>query len=273
MIEVTNIEVGLPAHLMGNLSQETITGVVKDIAEAARAEWLRLAGESLHTTRETYMQSIQPVAMAPGQATISLVGALANVVENDMPEMDLRTTLLGPNSQHKKQAKDGHYYLAVPFRHAVPNKEGSAGANVGPQMGKAYAGVVADHKKLGREVYRKAKHLKPSIGEPHKQTRWGERLAQKVGGAPLLKPHHKSDIYAGMVKVQKTYGKATQSKYMTFRTISEANPEGWIRPATQGKHLAEQVAKFVEEIAPASFAAYVEGLTIPPEGAKPGVPS
>jgi hypothetical protein len=220
--------------------------------------------------------------MSPGQAVISLLGELPNLIEHGMAATDLRLTLLGPNAKGKKRAKDGHFYRAIPFRHAVPGGGGQQeaaeaqgskiGQNVGPAMGSAYGGVVADAKKLGRDVYRKASRLKASMGEPGTQTRWGKRLAERVGGAPLLKPHHATDIYAGMVRQEKTYKGTTQSQYTTFRTISEANPVGWIRPATEGKHLAERVAPFIEEIAPRAFEAYITGLLTPTTGAPPGAP-
>jgi hypothetical protein len=275
MIEVKGLEISLPATLVANLSEQALMDALKDVAEAARAEWIRLAGSTLHTTRQTYIDGIQPVAMAPGVATVSLVGMLPNIIEQGMPETDLRTTLLGPNATGKKKAKDGHYYRAIPFRHATPGGKGQqaaaeamggvVGANVGVPMGKAYTGVVTDAKKLGRDVYKKAKTLKASVGEPHTQTRWGKRLAERVAGTPKLKEHHATDIYAGMVRMEKVYhaGGKPQSKYMTFRTISEKVPVGWIRPATDGKHLVEDVAKFVEEIGTATFVAYVEGLTTP----------
>mgnify|MGYP001581022848 FL=1 len=51
---------------------------------------------------------------------------------------------------------------------------------------------------------------------------------------------HKSNIYEGMVKIQKTYEKATQSKYMTFRRVSDlSDPMAWIHPGFNAKNFAE----------------------------------
>ena len=70
-----------------------------------------------------------------------------------------------------------------------------------------------------------------------------------------------------MVKMQKTYGGATQSSYMTFRMISvdaEGNGIGsspWIRPATTGAFLSQQVAEYVStRLAPMAFQAYVNSI-------------
>jgi hypothetical protein len=188
---------------------------------------------------------------------------LPNIVENGMAELDLHDTLLGPNvpvvpigERGKHEREDGGFFRAIPFRHATPGTKGA----VGPAMGDPYRGhdAVADSKKLGTEVYAQAKELLPTRTDPYTgKTQQGERLP--AGLAPLLKPHHATDIYAGMIREEKTYERATQSQYVTFRTISTGSP-GWVRPATPGAHYAEQVAQFVARIAPQAFEAYVESL-------------
>ena len=157
MITVHNLEIGIAPSILANLNEISLTGIIKDIAEAARTEWLRLAGSMLHTTRQTYINGIQPTVMASGMATISLLGVLPDIVENGMSETDMRTTLLGPNALGKHRSEEGYYYRAIPFRHATPTGKGAEGANVGIAMGKSYAGIVANAKKLGRDVYREAK--------------------------------------------------------------------------------------------------------------------
>lgn len=112
--------------------------------------------------------------------------------------------------------------------------------------------------KLGKEIYSTAKKLSASKSNPYGGMSYGERLP--AGMAPKLKRHHAVDIYAGMVRAEKTYVKSTQSQYTTFRTISTGSP-GWIRPSTlPGKQYAEKVVQFVKGIAADSFQAYVEGL-------------
>lgn len=249
------------------LNQTTVQTVVLDIAEAARNHWIGLAGKEFQTTRRDYLNGIQPVeAKAGGGAVIALVGVLPNLLENGMPLLDLRDTLLGPDvpvvpvgERGKHPAKGGGYYRAIPFRHAAPGGIGS----VAPTMGSAYKGhgAVSDAAALGKAVYGKAKKLAPTISQPGKGVKYGGRLPGGVGGAPLLKPHHKSDIYKGMIRERKTYEKATQSQYMTFRTISTRVKTGWIRPATPGRFLAKQVETFVQKIAPQAFAAFVEAAT------------
>ncbi len=247
----TVVEDVVPKALLAALSEEAVEAVVGDIANSARNHWIGLAQSQLQTSRNDYVNAIQEVQFKPGMAVITLLGQPANMIENGSESVDMRDTLLGPNvpeapfgQKGKRRAKAGHFYRSIPFRHGTPGTGGS----VGKAMGDPYQGVVKDAKKLGRQVYKQAKKLKA-----------GGRLP--AGLAPLLnKKLHKTDIYAGMVKLRKTYKKATQSQYMTFRTISEANPSGWIRPAKDGVHFAQKTADFVARLAPVAFQSYVNGL-------------
>jgi hypothetical protein len=259
MIQVEDLDLALPEALAHVLDDEILTKLVADIVEAARSEWLRLAGEALHTTHEDYVNGIQPVEVSPGTASVALVGVLPNLLENGMDPVDMHNTLLGPNvpvvpegGRGKHMRLDGGFYRAIPFRHRVGEK--------GAGFGNPYSGheAVADAAALGREVYGKAKKLTGTISSP------GGGVVQRGGRlpgglAPKLRPHHATDIFSGMIKERKTYERATQSQFVTFRMISTGSP-GWLRPATPGVHLASQVSDFIQQIAPQAFSAYVENL-------------
>lgn len=239
-----------------DLSAEAVQTILADIAESARNHWIGLAGKAF-TQKADYINGIQPVEMKPGLAVITLVGAVANILENGSPALDMRTTLLGPNvpvvpmgQRGKHQSKAGGYYRAIPFRHSTP----TSGGTIAPPMGSAYKGAVPDAKALGKQVYGKARKLSATTSAPGQGTKWGGRLP--AGLAPKLKPHHKTDIYAGMVRKEKTYKAATQSSYATFRTISTRVKIGWIRPPVPGKNLAQDVQLFVQTLAPKAFEAY-----------------
>ncbi len=259
----------VPVELQG-LSPLAFEPLLQDIAEAARDQWIKIAGAELRTSRRDYLESIQAVEFKKGVASIALVGQLANLIEQGMPQTDLRTTLLGPNVRISAEGEFGKhlvirptgevgYYRAVPFRHAVPDTGGA----VGQAMGSQYKDVVDDAEKLGRDVYGEAKKLKATVSDPYKGTKWGGRLTasdmEKLG-VPKLKPHHAVPIFQGMVRERKTYEKARQTQYMTFRTISTLVPTGWIRPATEGRHYGQKVAEYVRQTAPAALEAYVKGM-------------
>lgn len=256
----------LPAELQA-LHPSIFEGLVENIAEAARDEWIRLAGAELFTSRRDYINGIQPVRFANGVATITLLGVVPNIVEQGMQETDMRDTLLGPDvplvpegsrGKHLVIKPDGRtgFYRVVPFRHATP---GTTGA-VGQPMGRQYRGheAVADAEQLGQDVYNAAKKLKATKSDPYKGMQWGERLP--AGLAPKLRAHHKTDIFAGMVRERKKYERATQSQYKTFRTISTLVTEGWIRPKTEGRHFAQKVADHVQKLAPKVFQSYTGGI-------------
>lgn len=269
MITINRVNVNVGEQVLAQFSEEALTQVLSDIAESVRKKWKDLAGKRLYTSRRDYVRGIQPVELAHLRATITLVGVVANLVENGMPETDLRDTLLGPNvpvapfglpGKRQGSEHEGHYYRAIPFRHATP---GTTGA-VGVAMGRAYQEQLGEGaaKRLGREVYAAAKQLGEDGGgtrtAPYRGTAYGARLPE--GLAPKLREHHVTDIYAGMIRQEKVYEKKQQASYVTFRTISTEKREGWIRPATDGVKLGAEVAQFAIRIAEQSFAQYVEGL-------------
>jgi len=263
VIDVTELAKVLPPWMMQHLNEEAVATVLGNIADGARAEWFKQAGATLFRTRRDYMHGIQPVSWVDKLTTvISLVGMLPRIVEHGMPRTDLHDTLLGPDvptvpmgERGKHERVDGGFYRAIPFRHAGPN----AGGAVGMPMGRPYGGhtMVDDAKRLGRSVYKLAKKLAPTTGMPGGPTKWGGRL--KNLEIPKLKRHHAVNIYEGMVRQEKTYKKATQSSYMTFRTISTGS-RGWVRPdTTPGVQLSKKVVEYVHGIAAKAFAAYFEG--------------
>ena len=274
MIEVSDLNRMVPPEVFGVLSEEAVQTLVADIAEKAQEEWIRVAGAALHTSRRDYLDGIQPVVGNGSVATISLVGMIPNLIEPGMSEVDLHDTLLGPKvpvapkgqrgkRQRFRRNDDGTlsadgYFRAIPFRQATPGTKGAAGAAMGSPFGE-------NASKLGKAVYELAKGLKGSTSQPGGPTKWGDRL--KEGLVPKLKEYHATDIYAGMVKLEKTYRKGPQSQYATFRTISvDGTGKGvgsspWIRPSTPGKGFAKQVSEYVGQIAPMAFETYAKGIS------------
>lgn len=250
--------------------------LIENLAESARAKWIKIAGQSLMTTRRDYIAGIQEVHMRQGVATIALVGMLPNLIENGMDTVDMHDTLLGPNvkdapvgQRGKHRKKDGTgYYRAIPFRHGTPVTSGAVGVAMGAQYEghHAFGGPegfrpsgggksIFSAKDLGHHIYDAAKKLKGTIGMPGQKVKYGGRLP--AGLAPKLKEHHATDIFAGMIKSQKKYVKATQSQYATFRTISTGS-NGWMRTATPGRNFSTEVQAFVVQQAPRMIASYLK---------------
>ena len=278
-VEVLNLENLIPLELVSALSEESVLEVMRDVVAGARDHWIKLARNQFHTTKTEYIAAIQEIEWrGKDTAVIALVGALPNILEHGMKTTDMHDTLLGPNvpvgARGEKGTKhprvEGGYFRSIPFRHYTPG----AGAH-GAQMGKALEKLMGAQyaQNIGKAIYGAAKKLGATYKDPYTKTHWGERLdtatlqSQKKISIPKLKPYHHSDPYAGMVRIQQTYEKATQSQYKTFRTISvdgSGTPLGsspWIRPATTGADLAKQVADYVgTRLAPMAFQAYVNAL-------------
>ena len=245
------------------LTRNAITTVLDGVASSAWNHWVKIAKEDNSHLKNDYVNSIQPVQAGKNVWTITLLGENAHLIEDGSPSVDMRDFLLGPDvpvvpigEKGKHQNAKGGFFRAIPFRHTGPN----AGAVIGQAMGSAYnkkLGIEAAYK-MGKTIFRKAKQLEASITTQYgKKTKWGERL--KAGYAPKLKAHHKSDIYAGMVRHSKTYEKDTQSSYSTFRTISTTVKDGWIRKPIPARHYAEDVQKFINRMIPRAIDAYLKG--------------
>lgn len=264
MIMYSGLEDLIPPELMALLTQDVTNEILATVAEAARVEWIRLAGKELFTTKRDYIAGIQKPEFQPGVATISLVGQLPNVLEHGQDSYDMRDTLLGddvplvpPGQRGKHETEDGEQYRAVPFRHGTP----TSGGAVGVPMGRAYGPMLGEEAmQLGKDIYREAKKLSATTSQPGAGTEWGGRL--EAGLAPKLKAHHAVDIYAGMVRQRKTYKSTTQTQYTTFRTIStRVGPPKWIRRSTRpGLQLAGQVNQFIHRQGGQAFVDYVKGL-------------
>jgi len=233
---------------------ELIHQLIRELGEEARNEILRLAMVGLHTSFDDYAAGVQPVVyhlpadtkkMPNGHvATIELVGMMPNMIEEGWAGGDMKPFLLA--GRNSKPTKDGGRYNVVPFRHMGP---GTTGRN-GQPMGSQYAPMLGARgaEQLGKQVYKRAMSLRP-----------GKRLAP--GTAPILKPHHATDLYAGMVRERKTYAKATQPQYKTFRAVSSrSDPSSWIHPGIKAHGFFAEAQSYVDRAATAAFRAVVGGL-------------
>ena len=262
MIKVTVPEDLIPAELGIALSPAVVQEVLTDVMASARHHWVTEAGKRLHATAGDYVGGLQEVVVEGTTATLALTGAFPVMLEEGAPAYDMHDTLLGPNvpvagpgGRGKHPRKGGGFYRSVPFRHQTPGTLGVAGAPMGNQYGRGLPDAGTTQSALGKAVHAAARRLAPTTGMPGGGTKWGGRLPDGVGGAGLLKPHHTTDIYAGMVRQQKTYGRATQNTYTTFRTISDGKMGGWIHPGITGVHILDSVVQHVEDIAGRAFVA------------------
>lgn len=224
---------------------------VRGIAAASLAKWKKLAQRELKATRRDYIQGLTLDYKNDGTAVLTLEGVLPNMIENGWSGGDMRRWML--KSEKVKQNADGQPYLTIPFRHATP---GTSGANAGPPMPDA--------------IHQVAKKLSATVTRPEGgRTKWGGRLHPTTKMNPVAqgilarkeKPWHTTSIYTSMVRQQKTYSKATQSQYTTFRTISvHTNEPGkhWVHPGLRARRFAPKVRDYANKI---SLALMVEAMS------------
>lgn len=232
------------------------------LASVARTKIITEAQRSLKTSARDYVAGVTEVEVDGKVARVTLNGQVPNMVENGWPETDLRTTLLGPGAKNVKTAADGSRYNTVPFRHGTP---GSSGRNVGKQMPKS--------------IYEVAKTLAPTLSRPGKiegkggaVVAYGQRLnpsmSMSSAARRLLtskqKPWHATSIFMSMIREQKEYESATQSKYTTFRRISTNVRRGkqhWLHPGIRARGFFPKAQREIERVVAATF-----GRTLAPRG-------
>ncbi len=246
------ISVDISGHLPAvGVDEDEIRERVYTLAEMARSEWVRLAQQNLGGSAADYIAGIQPVEMDGNWAAVHLVGELPNAIENGKAPFDMKPGLLaGPNA---KRTKAGKRYNTVPFRHGTP---GTTGKRVGTPM--PFTGVNAKGKQTSM-IYTEARKLSPSVEGVGGKTVWGGRAGDFGGFGIKTQPAVKGgrpgaykwkfSPYAGMVKIAKTYKKATQNQYATFRRVSDnSDPNSWWHPGIKAKKLVTKVSSYISSM-------------------------
>jgi hypothetical protein len=142
--------------------------------------------------------------------------------EDGKAPWDMKPMLLG--GPKARSSKGGGRYNIIPFRHRTPG---------GASVNQHFSGVMP------ASILKKAMRLKPGQRLRGTEKTYPAR-ANKVTGSP-----HRSGIYEGMKKVEKKYGEKTQSKYMTFRVVSDSSPSGaWWHPGNPAYKVAAHVADY-----------------------------
>jgi hypothetical protein len=220
-----------------------VTQAVASVAELGANQWRDsvMKAKIAPYEKSAYADSIQWKMTGGFSAEIWADYKLAGEIETGRPARDLKKYL--QTSKRTRISKSKHHpgqkYLIIPFRHNTPGQ--SAHASPMPKL-----------------IYNAAKQLAPSsitgqgirisgTGHPVSQSiyNWGGRLPS--GMMPKAKPHHKTDLYAGMVKMQTSAGKGKSSAYLTFRVMGEWS-NGWIVPAKPGLYLAKDVATNLQPV-------------------------
>lgn len=187
-----------------------------------------------HPIRAAYVESLKWEYTGPYSATVKTDYRQAEDIETGQKARDLKRML--QTSQKTRSSAKGKY-LIIPMRHNIPAGDGHS----------SYAKQMPEH------IYDVARVMKKSlvVGKgtrvsatgatvPQAHYQWGGRMPS--GLAPKLAPHHTTDPYAGMVRMNTSAGKGKSSQYLTFRIMGEWQADKWIVPAKPGLYIARQLS-------------------------------
>lgn len=263
MIDPIDLTSLIPAQLAAY--PHAVRAVIPDVAEAVRTEIIRLAGEKLTSTADDYVQNVQPVKyhFPTGRmpltgpttvASIALTGWLPNAIEHGWSGGDLTDALL--SGRNARQGENGPYNV-VPFRHGSPTAGGRNFAPMGSQHARLGLMTQEESRRMGRGIHQAAKQLGATTSHASTGTAWGDRLP--AGMSPKLKPHHATDIHAGMVRSEKTYRAKTESQFATFRTVSRASEGKWVHPGIEPQGIFADGSDYAGRIAGTLLASALRG--------------
>lgn len=204
--------------------------------------WIEAAKRDLKSTRNSYIRGLIIAEEGMANNTITLTGAFNNMIENGVGAYDMKAGFM--KSSKIKYTKAGGWYLTIPFRFATPDALGE---------NESFSGVMP------QEIYDIVKNFEPSKTDVGGNSKSGQTL--KAGDIPsqFQAPKarnsvindvinktfdsysHKSSIYEGMSKSQKTYQGGSQSGYNSFRRVgNNSDPMAWIHSGLPQRNFSQQ---------------------------------
>lgn len=233
MIDGLNVTVDLKGLGIDDQLSPQVVGAIQASMQTSlaiiRDRWQTSVQNKLNSTRPLYLMglnfdSIQyPYENNAFSGAVVLRGQLPNMLEEGFPDFDMK---IGFSKSKKIKKKDnGGWYLTVPIRHSTP-------------------GSFMYGQAMGKDVYGVAKKL-----NAYKSGQGNARLNWPGAGDVSWKGYQrKTNNYNGMVRIVKSYQKATQSQYMTFRRVSDtSDPMSWWHPGFSGVKIAESLMPFAEK--------------------------
>jgi hypothetical protein len=270
-----NIELsGLPElqHAIDATVFPRINQSIRQLLDMAHQEWAERALKAPKVwqgDKDRYVKSIDQKMTGDFAGEVWTDLPLAEDIERGRRERDLKRML--DTSTKVRISKKGKRYLIIPMRHNTSGFSAHAKAMPASVHVKALAmkksQVTGTFKRPTGQGFKGGTFLSSQktksayLVTGHKY-QWGGRLP--AGNAPKSKPHHATDIYAGMVRMNTSSGKQNSSAYMTFRVMSEDQSDKWIIPAQPPQEIAGAVERHLramaEPVLQAAMAADVAAL-------------
>lgn len=223
---------------------------VEGVAQTAMRQWADSinAADLREAQKREYSESLRIDRLGPAHYLVRTIYDKADQIEDGRPVRDLKAML--QTSPKTRMSKAGKKYLIIPFRHNTPGNKALA-----PAMPRA---IYDQALKMGPSSILSMGTRVSATGAtvPKRNYKWdkaGDEFGKKkylstgplpAGLAPI-RAGHKSDIYAGMRRMETSTGKSKSSAYLTFRVMHQ-DSTGWIVPAKPGLKLADKIAAQIE---------------------------
>lgn len=234
-----------------------IAAVISNTAQAVESAWKETV-KNTHGVRlqekQDYIASIKSKAISPFEIELWSDYRNAAEIETGRPTRDLKK-MLDTSTRVRISAK-GVRYLIIPMRHGTPGSD-----ELAPAMPPA---VYAQARQLSKSHITGQRMERNGNGRlvTRNTYQWGngnhDPMARlKSGLTPKLQSHHKSDPYAGMVRM-KTEGNSSQ--YLTFRVMT-SNSTGWIVPAKPGLFIVQKIVDHYQPVFEQAMGEMMSGIT------------
>lgn len=228
-----------------DLAQRTVEVVTWNLYN----EIHKVASNDLRRTRDLYVRNLNQPEFGRLTGTIVLTGSLPNMIESGATAFDMKQGF--SKSTKKKQKKDGGWFLTIPFRWATPGSiaDSPAFSMVMPQ--EVYE--IAKGLKGGRTSFMGMKRTSRGItGAELSKTPFGSSgmragFSSLETGVTHKEYRHRAPLAQGMIKQSMFYESAMQSKYMTFRRVSDrSDKNSWIHPGISARKFFDQAIRSLD---------------------------
>lgn len=228
-------------------SMPMVRRALERIGMEARARWADMIEQAPTIPQQQkgdYVQSLTVEKVGPLQVSVYSDWKYAYEIENGRPSRDLKrmldTSMKVRVSTSKKNA--GKRYLIIPFRHPLASMPGPVRSAAKMLTKSEVTGVGKRQSGTGAWDIK----TKAPAQVVQRKYKWGDKLP--AGLALKKADHHKTDIYAGMVRMNTSAGKGKSSAYLTFRTMMEGSA-GWITKPVPGVFHMPKLAQDIEPMA------------------------
>lgn len=248
-------EFSLTKRQVDELMEETVSA----IANHYRYQWETQAKVGLNSTRQMYLNSI--VSGSEGRLTkyVALIGTLPNMIENGADAWDMKKNF--ERSSKRTITKSGGWYLTIPFRFATPGALGENSAFSGGVLPEEVYSAIRKTTQSAKTQYkgpsaRGTGLSKDNIPAQFALPKQREAFSSLANKKTFDKYTHKHSIYEGVQRQEKTYERATQGQYVSFRRVgSNSDPLSWI-------HKGFAAANFAKKALEKTDIAYITDRTI-----------